>query len=81
MLYPLPKPAVVVQILLDQFSDVFIRVASILCSDAIQLSFEFWGEVNFHAPRLPAPGTYVNGEADVGLSGVRGETHLQFGLI
>jgi hypothetical protein len=60
--YFLPKPAVMVQVMLDQFPDVFIRAALILRSDAIQLGFQLGGEVNFHAPRLPLGGPCVNGK-------------------
>ena len=63
--YFLAKPDVMVQVMLDQFSDVFIRAALILRSDAIQLGFQLGGEVNFHAPRLPLGGTCVNGKAGV----------------
>ena len=56
LFYFLPKPAVMVQVLLDQFLDVFVRVALILRSDTIQLGFQLGGEVNFHALRLPVGG-------------------------
>jgi hypothetical protein len=77
----LPKPDIVIEIVLHELLHVFIRAAPDIGGNLVDLRLQFGCKVHFHDLSVGKVGTGVKGEGTLGIEAPVGDNHAGDGSI